>query len=425
MTRPLIPVWVRTSLCRASRSVMNIYTAFPGSMYVVGGFTSFDGISRNGIARLTTNGTLDASFNPGSGFNGPVRAVVIQSDDKVVVGGAFTAFNGVARTNIARLNTDGSLDTTFVPVEGANGTVYSLALQGSPPALVLPGRQNGNTPDTNVVSVGATAGTLSLTANLKGVPNNLRVYYGDIINNKANAVLLLDTNYTFTLTFNIPFAPTNGFTFNTITIVIDEGQSNSSGWTYNASISTVAAGAEILLGGDFTSVNGVSRNRIALLRQDGSLDPSFSPGTGADGTVYALAVESGGQVLLGGAFSTVDVRSRRGIARLLNDGSLDLTFNPGTGANNIISAITLQSNNQAIIAGSFTNYNGSERKNLARLLTNGVVDTTFMDRTYNEFAGPTNADSFISAVALNLTAISWWVAASPALALLTMTLPNP
>lgn len=261
-----------------------------GRIVVGGGFTSMDGTSRNGIARLLANGTLDSSFNPGAGFNGPVRSVAIQGDGKIVVGGAFTSFNGAGRTNLARLNSDGTLDTAFDPVNGANGTVYAVAL------------------------------------------------------------------------------------------------------------STVSS--DIYIGGDFTSYNGAGRSRVARLGTTGLLDATFDPGTGADGVVFSIAVESGGKVLLGGSFTSVNQFSRRSVARLLPTGAVDPTFNPGTGANNFISAIVLQTDGRPVLAGSFTSYNGSLRKNLMRLELDGTLDTTFMDQAYNSLAGPTNLDSFISAAAI-------------------------
>src|SRR5438132_8800207 len=64
-------------------------------------------------------------FDPNA--NGTVNVVVVQPDGKILIGGAFTTVLGVARNNIARLNTDGTLDTVFNP--NANGTVDSIAVQ--------------------------------------------------------------------------------------------------------------------------------------------------------------------------------------------------------------------------------------------------------------------------------------------------------
>jgi len=73
---------------------------------------------------LLTTGAADASFNPN--VNGTVNAIAIQSDGKIVIGGAFTQVSGTVRNNIARLTTTGALDPTFNP--NANGTISSLRI---------------------------------------------------------------------------------------------------------------------------------------------------------------------------------------------------------------------------------------------------------------------------------------------------------
>jgi hypothetical protein len=110
---------------------------------VVGGFfTTFNGVTVNRIARLNTDGTLDTDFNTntGTGFNNFVGALAIQDDGRIVTGGFFTTFNAVTVNRIARLNTDGTLDTVFTDNTGTgfNSTVNSLALQ--PGKIVVAGQ---------------------------------------------------------------------------------------------------------------------------------------------------------------------------------------------------------------------------------------------------------------------------------------------
>src|SRR5262245_39430326 len=83
---------------------------------------------------------------------------------------------------------------------------------------------------------------------------------------------------------------------------------------------------KILIAGDFTSVHGVPRNRIARLLSDGSLDTSFDPGSGADTTVNCMALQSDGKILIGGSFSSINGTSRSHFARLNSNGSLDTGF---------------------------------------------------------------------------------------------------
>ena len=135
-------------------------------------------------------------------------------------------------------------------------------------------------------------------------------------------------------------------------------------------------------------------NGIARLNSNGDLDPSFNAGTGVDGVVYALALQSDAKILLGGAFSRADSRSRNGIARFNVDGSLDNTFDPGVGFDGAVYALQLQPDGKASVGGLFTRFDGVRRMGLARLLPNGALDTSFMDTAYNQFAGLINTFSF-------------------------------
>src|ERR1039458_798831 len=97
----------------------------PNGKAVVGGnFGSVNGISRNYVARLNTDGSTDTSFNLGSGANSWVFSEALQPDGKVLIGGVFTSVDGLSRNSIARLNSDGSVDTTFNPGSGAPGAAW-------------------------------------------------------------------------------------------------------------------------------------------------------------------------------------------------------------------------------------------------------------------------------------------------------------
>ena len=87
----------------------------------------------------------------------------------------------------------------------------------------------------------------------------------------------------------------------------------------------------VVIGGSFTTCNGVPCGRIARIMPDGSLDPSFDPGEGADDIVHALALQADGKVVLGGAFNTVDGVVHERLARLNADGVPDAAFQAGAG----------------------------------------------------------------------------------------------
>lgn len=92
-----------------------------------GYFSSFNSSTVNRIVRLNSDGTLDSFFDTGTGFNDVVRTIHVDHENRILVGGAFTMFNGVSSSRLVRLNTDGSLDESFDLGEGFNSEVLSIA----------------------------------------------------------------------------------------------------------------------------------------------------------------------------------------------------------------------------------------------------------------------------------------------------------
>ena len=109
------------------------------------------------------------------------------------------------------------------------------------------------------------------------------------------------------------------------------------------------------------------------MNADGTLDPGFDAGLGANNTVYAVGLESSGKVIVGGDFTSINRTTRNRYARLNPDGSLDATFDPGRGANNTVFALLVLSDDSAIIAGDFTEVTGSPRNGVARIRGGDVL----------------------------------------------------
>ena len=95
----------------------------------------------NRIARLNTDGSLDATFtnNVGAGVNSTVQAIAVQADNRIVVAGQFTQANGVTRNRITRLLPTGAVDTTINFGDGANGTIDAVVIQPTDQMLVIGG----------------------------------------------------------------------------------------------------------------------------------------------------------------------------------------------------------------------------------------------------------------------------------------------
>ena len=153
------------------------------------------------------------------------------------------------------------------------------------------------------------------------------------------------------------------------------------GWHfYPPSALAVQPDGQILLGGVFNSLNGTNRNGIARLNSNGTVDNSFVPATASYVRVSALALQADGKVLAGGGyFGTVNGTNTYGITRFHANGSYDAAFNTGTGTGggSQVVSVALQPDGKVLIAGSFTNFNGTSRNGLARLNANGSLDGGF------------------------------------------------
>lgn len=132
---------------------------------------------------------------------------------------------------------------------------------------------------------------------------------------------------------------------------------------------------KIIVGGLFTTIDGQARNRIARLHPDGSLDPTFNPGAGANDRINSIAIQADGKILVSGWFTSLGGQTRNGIARLHPDGSLDESFNPD--ANGWVNSVAIQPDGMLLIVGRFTTVTGQPRNRIARLFSDGSLDVSF------------------------------------------------
>lgn len=146
---------------------------------------------------------------------------------------------------------------------------------------------------------------------------------------------------------------------------------------------------KILVGGKFTSYQGVTSNRLIRLNSDGSIDNTFNIGIGFNAGVSNIAVQTDGKILVSGDFTTFNGLTQNRLVRLNSDGSNDTTFNVGTGFDRLVNSNNLQTDGKIIVAGGFNTFNGISQNKLVRLNTNGAKDATF-----NVGTGFPNSTSF-------------------------------
>lgn len=349
-----------------------------GKILIGGNFTVFHGLDLNRLARLNPDGTVDQAFDIGTGFNGEVFAITIQQDDKILVGGNFTEFNGITAYYIIRLNPDGTIDAsfpTFNSTTGPNNAVRCILVEdnkilvggdfqqwsGSKKAIARL-NLNGTFDNTFNHSVGFAGSVKVLKLDING-----RILAGGTFTNvvnistqsPANRIARLNVNGGVDNSFNI------GSTFGFQGVF---GAVNSIG---------IQNDSKIIVGGDFQQYNGISKNRIVRLNIDGAIDNSFVTGTGFSSNVNSINIQPDGKILVGGSFTLYNGASTNRIIRLNPVGAIDPLFVIGSGLSNTVNTISLQSDGKIIVGGILGAYNSMFMAHVGRLESNGTRDSNF------------------------------------------------
>jgi len=343
-----------------------------GKIIIGGGFTTYNGISINRIARLNTDGTLDTGFNSGTGVGNTVEAITLQPDGKIIIGGSFATYNGISSNRIARLNADGTLDSSFNSGTGANNTIFSSAIQPDGKIIIGGGFTTYNGISINRIARLNIDGTLDTTFNV-GIGVNDYVQTCTLQPDGKIIIGGFFTNYNGTARYNIARLNADG----TLDTSFNPGSGVSIITSNRINICVVQPDGKFIIGGNFSSYNGIARNNIARLNVDGTIDTSFNQGLGANKDLLSIALDPNGKIIIGGIFTSENWTFKNRIARLNADGTLDSSFNPGTGVSETIQTYAHQPDGKIIIGGGFTSYNGISRNKIARLNIDGTLDTTF------------------------------------------------
>lgn len=271
-----------------------------GKVLMGGSFTNVNGLIRNKIARLKADGTIDNTFlNNLAGMDADVYAIRVQADGKILIGGQFTNVNAVARKGIARLNEDGSPDTTFLHGQpGPDHRVSTMVLQSDDKIVV-----GGSFSKVNGVARSGIA--------------------------RLNPDGSLDTAFLDGMAGAAPLSP-----------------------PYSLHSLALQEDGRLLVGGWFTNFNGAPAPGVVRLNTNGSLDSSFACSLLYQAAVEALAVQDDGKILIGGYFNTVNGVFRAGLARLYADGALDQSFML-TNVDGIVKGIAVREDHRILFGGSW------------------------------------------------------------------------
>ncbi len=370
------------------------------------------GVKRSGIARLLPDGRVDPTFNPIANDN--VRAIAIQPDGKILIGGDFTSLSPnntapVARARLARLNPDGTVDPTFTA--DTNGRINVITLHPLGSRILVGGEFTGirgagrknlarlapngavdsfnPDPDGPVHAIAMEANTILVGGGFHRIGGALRDYLARLnlsgaaepFNPQANdsvlaIVLQADGKILVGGLFTHVGGLNRGFMarLDPVTGAADSFQPQMNNEVYTIA---VQPDGRILAGGDFTHAGG--RDRLNLVRLEPRLGRADSFDPSVTGFVFAIALQQDGKVLVGGDFDTVRGETRNRMARLEIDGRLDRTLNAGVvgPAGATVSAMAVQTDGKIVIGGIFSSVLGVTRNNIARLNTDGTLDTGF------------------------------------------------
>lgn len=342
-----------------------------GRLHVAGDFSIYHLTGTNRHVTLLPSGAINPLQKTGTMFNANVAAVVPGNGGTVYASGNFTRYNGSSSNYLIRLKSDGTADPSFSIGTGLNNAVYAAWPQSNGGILI-----SGVFTQLNGASL-PLFGRVNSDGTIDGTFNCSQ---GGTV---FSAVPLVDGSGDFYI--GGTFGTINGTTRNGMARINSDGsvdaQFTGSGLGTNVNAISPTASGTTYVGGTFSTFNGVGNNRLVRLNSDGSTDPTFNVGSGFDSTVNAIvqADDGSGDIYVGGTFTTYRGNSASRLIRLNSDGSPDETFNVGSGFDANVSALlaTNDGSGGVYVGGAFLTYNGIQTLRITKLLADGTHDWNF------------------------------------------------
>lgn len=344
----------------------------PGGKTLIGGsFTEVDGQPRFGLARLHADGALDESFESGEILAGlepsPVTfpptifKTLPLRDGKLMIMGVFTSIGGHSRGCIARLNEDGSLDSSFEPNPGADAWVTD-AIEQEDGKVVLVGlfHHFSGEPSRGIARVNPD-GTLDSTFKITPGPSGwAALLYGICAQSDGKLIV---TGF---------FAKYNDKPLSNIARLHPDGAVDSSFRTIGENIGLVLdaevdPGGAIYIHGYFESFNRSQRSRVCRLLDNGRVDTSFNVTPALNGKVESMVVAPNGDLVLGGAFSDVAGGGSSHLVRVNRDGSVDPSFQLDRGPDDHVYAVAFKDDQSLLVGGRFRKFENLEDAYLTQI----------------------------------------------------------
>ena len=375
-----------------------------GKILLGGSFVSYSPTLKNRLIRLNSDGSLDTDFcinaSEGNKFANTVNAIAVQTDGKILVGGAFTNYAGTGNRNaLVRLNANGTLDTAFC-VNAPDGAKFSTSIVNSivvqtDGKILVGGTFNsyaGTTNRSKLIRLNSD-GTLDTAFCVNASDGTKFSSTVSVISLQTDGKIIIAGLFT-------AYAGTTG---RNVLIRLNSDGTTDTAFCVNASDGTkfvgsvvsanIQADGKILIGGNFTDYAGtIGRDRLIRINSNGTLDTAFctnaSDGSKVSGGVLAFAVQTDGKILFGGSFTNyAGTANRSFLIRLNSDGTLDTAFCnnavDSSKVNSTVSTLAIQSNSKPLIGGNFINYGIPARNRLVSLNVDGTTDTAFCANASN------------------------------------------
>lgn len=344
-------------------------------LYCIGDFNYYNENSVNNLIRLNTNGSVDNQFNIGDGFNDIVNNIKIQTDNKIIVCGDFTEYSGLSYKKLLRLNSGGTIDSTFDIGTGFNSGVTDIGIQSNDKIIAI-GKfltYNGNNVNgiIRLNSNGSIDNTFITGNGFTGIPYCLKIQSDDKILIGGDF-----TKYSGTTAYRIIRLNSDGSIDNTFDIGL--------GFSKRVTSIDIQSDNKILIGGYFWTYSGNTANYVIRLNSDGTKDNTFTSQFSSPTLItnfatfdyiHVIKYQSDGKILVGGDFTKYNNQTHNRLIRLNSDGTLDSSFDIGDGFNNVVNSIEIYTNNfgnhDYYIGGKFTSFNGNDANGIIKLNDNG------------------------------------------------------
>jgi len=346
----------------------SLITQADGKVVCVGSFTTYNGTATPGyVVRLNNNGTIDNTFVVTTGFDLAPTSLAQQADGKIVFIGGFTDYNGNTVKSIARINTNGSYDATFIQGGGVGGVCNKIKIQTDQKILIAGGfsmNYDGNTGSLiRILPNGTIDGTFTLGQ--VGGPSFIPQIVDFVIQADGKYVIVGDFNqYALSgvVGYGIIRVNTNGTYDNTLVTGV--------GFDFQPTCVAIQTDQKLLVGGFFTSYKGSTCAYAIRIASNGNVDSVFT-GTSFDSSVTSILYLTSGKFVLSGAFTTYNGTSANGIIRLNSDTTKDTTWNYGTGFGGTGQGVLTANTAQTLynVGGTFTMFDGVSANYIVQLLS--------------------------------------------------------